>query len=71
MPFLDYQGEQFALQENETVLDALLRSGVKAAHSCKAGSCGSCLMRATSGDVPAKAQIGLKDSWKAQGYFLA
>ena len=28
-------------------------------------------MRAAEGAVPAQAQFGLKDSWKAQGYFLA
>jgi NAD(P)H-flavin reductase len=28
-------------------------------------------MRASEGVVPARAQAGLKDSWKAQGYFLA
>jgi CDP-4-dehydro-6-deoxyglucose reductase, E3 len=28
-------------------------------------------MRAARGAVPARAQAGLKDSWKAQGYFLA
>ena len=28
-------------------------------------------MRAADGDVPAKAQAGLKDSWKQQGYFLS
>jgi len=27
-------------------------------------------MRATQGQVPARSQAGLKDSWKAQGYFL-
>ena len=37
----------------------------------QAGSCGSCLMRSVSGTVPSRAQAGLKDSWKAQGYFLA
>jgi NAD(P)H-flavin reductase len=28
-------------------------------------------MRASNGPVPPRAQMGLKDSWKAQGYFLA
>jgi len=28
-------------------------------------------MRAAQGAIPAKAQAGLKDSWKTQGYFLA
>src|SRR4029453_5769144 len=71
MPAIEYQGHMFPLVENESVLDALLRNGVKAPHSCKAGSCGSCLMRAAEGIVPLQAQTGLKDSWKAQGYFLA
>ena len=71
MPAIEYEGNSYALVEKESVLDALLRNGVKAAHSCKAGSCGSCLMRAAQGDLPARSQSGLKDSWKAQGYFLA
>ncbi len=71
MPVLRYEGRSYALQANESVLDALLRNGVRAAYSCKAGSCGSCLMRATEGVVPARAQAGLKDSWKVRGYFLA
>ncbi|MBM3739547.1 MAG: 2Fe-2S iron-sulfur cluster binding domain-containing protein [Acidobacteria bacterium] len=58
-------------QEGESVLDALLRGGVAVPHSCKSGVCGSCLMRAAEGTVPARAQAGLKDSWKARGYFLA
>lgn len=70
MPEIQYQGRTWPVAEGETVLDALLRQGVNAAHSCKAGSCGSCMMRAASGPVPAIAQAGLKDSWKAQGYFL-
>jgi NAD(P)H-flavin reductase/ferredoxin len=71
MPAIEFEGNSYALVEKESVLDALLRNGVKAAHSCKAGSCGSCLMRAAEGQVPARSQAGLKDSWKAQGYFLA
>src|SRR5688500_5699524 len=71
MPAITYEGNLYSLAEKESVLDALLRNGVKASHSCKAGSCGSCLMRAAQGQVPARAQAGLKDSWKAQGYFLS
>jgi NAD(P)H-flavin reductase/ferredoxin len=71
MPSIQFEGQSFPLLVGESVLDALLRNGMKAPHSCKAGACGSCLMRAADGAVPAKAQAGLKDSWKAQGYFLA
>jgi CDP-4-dehydro-6-deoxyglucose reductase, E3 len=68
---IEYEGRSYAIADKESVLDALLRNGLPVAHSCKAGGCGSCLMRAVEGTVPAKAQAGLKDSWKEQGYFLA
>lgn len=59
------------LAEGETVLDALLRDGREAPHSCRAGSCQSCLMRAVEGPVTARSQQGLKATLRAQGYFLA
>ncbi|HYI95092.1 MAG TPA: 2Fe-2S iron-sulfur cluster-binding protein [Bryobacteraceae bacterium] len=71
MPTIEFDGRKYHLAEQESVLDALLRNGIQAAHSCKAGSCGSCLMQATQGPVPIRAQAGLKDSWKTQGYFLS
>jgi CDP-4-dehydro-6-deoxyglucose reductase, E3 len=71
MSSIEYEGQSFRLAENESVLDALLRNGVTVAHSCKAGVCGSCLMQASQGELPAAAQTGLKDSWKAQSYFLS
>ena len=71
MPSITFEGQLYHLGQEESVLEALLRNGIKAPHSCRAGSCGSCLMRAAEGTVPVQAQSGLKDSWKAQGYFLA
>lgn len=71
MPTVRFGEFASELQEKESALDALLRSGAPVAFSCKAGSCGSCMVRATQGDVPPAAQTGLKDSWKARGYLLA
>src|SRR5579862_3119821 len=71
MATVRYEGSSCELQESESVLDGLLRHGVTVSHACKAGSCGSCMLRAVEGEVPARAQAGLKDSWKASGYFLA
>jgi len=71
MPAIRFGTHSCQLRENETVLDGLLRHGIPVSHACKAGSCGSCLLRAEEGQVPAAAQAGLKDSWKARGYFLA
>jgi CDP-4-dehydro-6-deoxyglucose reductase, E3 len=66
-----YGSHSCELKENESVLDGLLRHDIPVAYACKAGSCGSCLLRAVEGDVPLPAQAGLKDSWKARGYFLS
>jgi len=71
MPAIEYEGVYYPIAEAESVLDALLRNNLRVAHSCKAGSCGSCVMRAEHGTVPDRAQSGLKESWKQQGYFLA
>ena len=70
MPSIQFQSLSIDLREKESVLDALLRNDIPVSHSCRAGSCGSCLMRAVEGVVPARAQAGLKESWKARGYFL-
>lgn len=72
MPRLEYNDREYDRQPGESVLDALLRAGAPVSFSCRAGSCGSCLMQASRADaVPAAAQAGLKDTWKARGYFLA
>ena len=71
MSLVRMDGAQYQLHDGETVLNGLLRHGVAASHSCMAGVCGSCMMRAVAGSVPSKAQAGLKDSWRIQGYFLA
>jgi len=71
MAFVNFEGRRYERGDGESVLDALLRSGVEVSHSCKAGSCGACMLRAMDGAVPAKAQAGLKETWKARGYFLS
>ena len=71
MSSVAYAGRSLELSLGESVLDGLLRSGIPVAHACKAGSCGSCMLRAVGGCVPPRAQVGLKDSWKEQGYFLS
>lgn len=58
-------------QPGETVLKALLRSGISVGHSCLAGACQSCLLRATDGAPDSRGQVGLRDSLKERGYFLA
>ena len=71
MPTLTLAGAHYETAPDETVLDALLRQGVPVANSCRAGACQSCLLRATSGAVPAVSQMGLKSTLAEQGYFLS
>lgn len=69
MPVITYQGRSHEVREGQTVLDALLAAGEPIPHACRAGACGACIVRATSGDVPPEAQAGLRDTWKARGCF--
>jgi CDP-4-dehydro-6-deoxyglucose reductase len=66
----DLPVQHFPVQPGESVLDCLLRNGVAISHSCKAGACQSCLVKAGS-PVPETAQRGLKDTLRAHNYFLA
>ena len=49
----------------------LLREGEDVPYSCRGGTCHTCRLRATSGDLPEESQRGLKETQRAQGYFLA
>src|SRR4051794_22274265 len=71
MPSINYEGRCYSALENESVLDTLLRNNVPVTNSCRAGVCGSCMLRAAGGVVPARAQSGLKETLKANGYFLS
>jgi CDP-4-dehydro-6-deoxyglucose reductase len=68
---LEFAGRVFPVQPGESVLDCLLRHGEQVSHSCKSGVCQSCLVKGSGGTIPERAQSGLKDTLRAQGYFLA
>jgi CDP-4-dehydro-6-deoxyglucose reductase len=70
MPSLTFEDKVYARNDGETVLNCLLRHGVPAAYSCKSGVCQSCMMQ-SSVAPPEISQTGLKDTLKAQHYFLA
>ena len=66
----DGEQHQIALQEGESVLEGIVRSGHDVPNSCRSGVCQSCKMMTDDG-VPAIAQKGLKNTHKEQGYFLS
>ena len=67
---LHYEGRQVETQGHETVLDALLRVGIEVPFSCKGGSCHTCLMQCTEGEIPSRAQRGLSEPLTQLHYFL-
>ena len=44
-------GNEFSVDDSETVLDAALRHGFVIPYSCRSGSCGSCKSRVVSGRI--------------------
>ncbi len=67
---INYSGRAVACTENETVLECLLRNGIEHPHSCRNGSCQTCMVQAVAGSVPQQASAPLKPSLREQGYFL-
>lgn len=65
-----HQQNEYHISPDESVLDALLRQGVNIANSCRTGVCQSCMIKAERGIPPAKSQVGLKETLKANNYFL-
>ena len=71
MPRVLCDGRAVQVRPGQRLLDALLDAGLSVPSSCRVGACQTCLVRATSGAAPAPAQAGLKDTLRAEGYFLA
>jgi NAD(P)H-flavin reductase len=63
--------QRYPLATGATVLDTLLEAGLDVSYGCRAGACQSCMVRASAGEIPAEAQQGLKETLKAEGWFLA
>lgn len=68
---LNYKNNCYTLTDKESVLDCLLREDLNVPHSCKSGVCQSCIMQAVDGEIPEKAQEGLKPTFKKRKLFLA
>ena len=66
-----FEDATLKLDEGESLLDGLLRSGHEIAHGCKAGVCHSCLVAVDEGTAPAASQKGLNDAQTALGYMLS
>ena len=68
---LAFEDREYELAGGESVLECLERHQAGVPSYCRNGVCQTCLMRAEEGMVPAAAQQGLKETWKARGWFLS
>jgi NAD(P)H-flavin reductase/ferredoxin len=71
MTQITFDNKTFENENNETVLQTLLRNNVQVPYGCQAGVCQSCLMRSLDNPPSEKSQMGLKPTQQKQNYFLA
>jgi len=71
MARINYEGKQYSLFEGEDALRGLMRGGAAVSHSCRKGTCQTCMLRAVSGDPGAESRRGLRDELKERGYCIA
>ncbi len=71
MPKITFEGKSYECLNDESVLACMTRHGVMIPSSCQAGACQTCMIRALSGKPTEASQQGLKDTLKAQNFFLA
>ena len=71
MPSIELEGKTYAVDAGESVLSCLERNGIMLPASCRSGVCHACIVRAVRGSVHEKTYESLKDTQRAQGYFLS
>lgn len=71
MPIIEFDGNEYETNPDETVLDCLTRFDCPPPSSCRSGLCHTCMMKATAGTLPEASQAGLKETLQQQNYFLA
>ena len=68
---IQYQGRSLRCRDNESLLDAFVRTGVAIDFSCKSGVCRRCLVKVLDGAAPAGAARSLPPHLQSAGYVLA
>jgi ferredoxin len=71
MTKIKVDGQVYEMKSGESVLSTLMRCGLQPAHSCRQGTCMTCLSKVVSGQVPDRSQSVLLKKQKEQNFFLA
>ncbi len=67
---IELDGKAATTLPGERLLDTLLRNMIDTPFSCRGGVCHACLLRCTTGKVPALAQRGIAEDLARIGYLL-
>lgn len=70
MSAIRYRGEVYQCRPEETLLKMFLRNGVTVPFSCGGGSCHVCMHRCIEGDIPERAQRGLRPILQKHRFIL-
>jgi ring-1,2-phenylacetyl-CoA epoxidase subunit PaaE len=68
---IDGSAQHFAMQRDQTILDAALAHGIDVRHSCKSGVCATCRAKLIDGQVDMDANYALEDYEVARGFILS
>jgi 3-ketosteroid 9alpha-monooxygenase subunit B len=68
---LDGAHHELTCSDRDPLLDAMLRAGLGAPHSCRSGACGSCMCTLVAGKVHLRHNEVLDKNDLAQGWILA
>lgn len=71
MPEIRLGSARLQVPEGADLLQSLLDAGYPVAHSCRAGACQACMLRARPEQVPAEAAATLPEDMRGQGYLLS
>ena len=68
---MDGSARSFAMDKDQSILDAALENALDAPYACKAGVCSTCKCKVLEGEVEMVANHALEDYEVAQGYVLS
>ena len=71
MPEISIFNHNYQLELGESLLDGLIKRGVRLPYSCRAGVCQSCLLQIEEGQPPEFSQQLLNQQQIKKGYILA
>ncbi len=71
MAAVTYNTQAYSLEQDESVLDCLLRNQQLIPYACKAGMCQACLVKAVNCEATEESSKWIKPTLQAMGYTLA